>query len=217
MIVIFANQKGGVGKSTHCTLFAHYLSDKGKEVHVYDMDFQKTLERMRATDLSINEEREADEHTFDNPLKFSVNYVPDEKILSVLQIAEKDKDAIHIFDAPGNLGRENVIKALAKADVIITPFQYENVVLDSTAIFTQVYKKFKFKAKLIFLPTNIDIRVKLASAQNVNLLLQIVGEVAPIVYQRKDFKNFSTIDISNSLKEFVQPTYDFIYKIISGL
>ena len=30
--IVFANQKGGVGKSTLCILFANYLAAKGRDV-----------------------------------------------------------------------------------------------------------------------------------------------------------------------------------------
>lgn len=34
VIVTFANQKGGVGKTTLCVLFAHYLVAKGVKVRI---------------------------------------------------------------------------------------------------------------------------------------------------------------------------------------
>lgn len=44
MIILFANQKGGVGKSTLSVLFSNYLTlAKNKPVKVYDRDFQRSL------------------------------------------------------------------------------------------------------------------------------------------------------------------------------
>ncbi|MEX2511676.1 MAG: ParA family protein [Cyclobacteriaceae bacterium] len=44
MIILFANQKGGVGKSTLSVLFSNYLTlAKNRPVKVYDMDFQRSL------------------------------------------------------------------------------------------------------------------------------------------------------------------------------
>ena len=37
-IITFANQKGGVGKTTLCALFASYLVSKGHSVAVFDTD-----------------------------------------------------------------------------------------------------------------------------------------------------------------------------------
>ena len=40
-IIVFANQKGGVGKTTLCIMFAHYLHSLGKNVYVIDADQQR--------------------------------------------------------------------------------------------------------------------------------------------------------------------------------
>ena len=48
--VVFANQKGGVGKSTLCILFADYLAWKGRSVCVIDTDLQKSVLMQRRKD-----------------------------------------------------------------------------------------------------------------------------------------------------------------------
>lgn len=50
IIITFANQKGGVGKTTLCTLFANYLVAKGKSVIVVDCDGQQTIYEKRQAD-----------------------------------------------------------------------------------------------------------------------------------------------------------------------
>ena len=47
MIILFGNQKGGCGKTTNCIQFANYLVEKGKEVLVLDLDFQRSLSDRR--------------------------------------------------------------------------------------------------------------------------------------------------------------------------
>lgn len=42
-IVVFANQKGGVGKTTLCTTFANYMTAKGHPVLVIDCDAQQSI------------------------------------------------------------------------------------------------------------------------------------------------------------------------------
>lgn len=51
--VVFANQKGGVGKSTLCILFANYLAWKKQDVCVIDTDLQKTIKMYRKKDLEL--------------------------------------------------------------------------------------------------------------------------------------------------------------------
>ncbi|MBL1488914.1 ParA family protein, partial [Klebsiella pneumoniae] len=48
--VLFSNIKGGIGKSSLCTLFAHYLTAKGEDVAVIDADIQRTIARQRTRD-----------------------------------------------------------------------------------------------------------------------------------------------------------------------
>ena len=51
-IVLFANQKGGVGKTTLCGLFANYLSvDRKVPLLVIDADPQQTFSGRRKDDL----------------------------------------------------------------------------------------------------------------------------------------------------------------------
>jgi chromosome partitioning protein len=216
MIVVFANQKGGVGKSTHCCLLAHYLSERSKEVHVVDMDFQKTLDRKRINDVSLMQLREQDESTFDNSLNYSIEPVPPEstKFVSYVETAFRNKDAVYLFDTPGNLNNPNTIRLLGIADYVIVPFNYEETIIDSTAVFIQVIEKFRISAKLIFLPTNIDSRVKFSVVENINQLLSAKGVVTPISYQRVDIKFYSTLMMTKNQRELLTPVYDFIYEQI---
>jgi chromosome partitioning protein len=43
--IVFANQKGGVGKSATACLFAHYLAQQGQRVLVIDFDHQGNLSK----------------------------------------------------------------------------------------------------------------------------------------------------------------------------
>ena len=51
VIVTFANQKGGVGKTSLCVTFANYLVMKGVRVVVIDCDFQHSILKCRKADL----------------------------------------------------------------------------------------------------------------------------------------------------------------------
>ena len=56
--IVFANQKGGVGKSTLCMLFANYLAWKKQDVCLIDTDLQKTIMMQRKKDREIYEDME---------------------------------------------------------------------------------------------------------------------------------------------------------------
>ena len=51
IMITFANQKGGVGKTTLCTMFADYLSARGESVLVVDFDRQQTIYYKRQEDI----------------------------------------------------------------------------------------------------------------------------------------------------------------------
>ena len=58
IIITFANQKGGVGKTTLCVTFANFLVTKGLRVVVIDCDFQHSIMKCRNADLKKYGEQE---------------------------------------------------------------------------------------------------------------------------------------------------------------
>jgi len=222
MIISFANQKGGVGKSTHCALFAQYLSDKQKTVHIIDMDFQRSLVNKRAADksFSLAEKREQDETLFDNSLNYTIEAVSPDNILPHIGKARKNPELIYIIDTPGSLANENVLKVLYASELIVVPFGYSEMKLDSTAVFIQLVKTFKIPSKLVFLPNDSDKRYKEANPDKIEGLKQIneillrSGVIAPTVYHLADMQRFSTLEMSSRQKEILTPTYDFIYNVL---
>ena len=52
-IIAFANQKGGVGKTTLCILFADYLAWKKKGVVLLDADDQRSVTTKREKDVEF--------------------------------------------------------------------------------------------------------------------------------------------------------------------
>jgi len=219
MIISFANQKGGVGKSTHCALLAQYLCDKEKKVHVIDMDFQMSLLNKRKNDesFSLSERREQDEAVFDNSLNYSIEAITPVDIIDYLKKINSDKESVYIIDTPGSLSNENVVKTLYMSDFIIIPFDYSELKLDSTAVFIQFIKRFRITSKLIFLPNDLDKRYREnrpEALDKVNKIFSEHGVVAPIVYHLADMKRFSTLEMSARQREIILPTYDFIYEYV---
>ena len=51
MVVVFANQKGGVGKTTLAIAYANHLANNGRQVLLIDTDIQRSCTFRRASEL----------------------------------------------------------------------------------------------------------------------------------------------------------------------
>ena len=133
-IILFGNQKGGIGKSTLSILTANALADEtfDYKVLVIDNDAQRSIISIREYDQEIVEEENND---------FEFTY--DVKALTYSQIREKivdfDKEYDFIFiDTPGRIDLEQdikqqeITKLLSFADYVFVPFKGGALNLDST-------------------------------------------------------------------------------------
>lgn len=131
-IIVFANQKGGVGKTTLCTLFANYLSQKDIPVLVIDCDNQQTIFEKRQLDIKKMSE---DAFAY-NVQNFNISNAEKAKIL--MDKAKTIGGAV-LIDTPGNLAQQGLIQIFAQADYIICPYQYEATSVNSTITFILFY------------------------------------------------------------------------------
>ena len=116
--VLFSNIKGGIGKSSLCTLFAHYLTAKGEDVAVIDADIQRTIARQRTRD---KESRPDDKLPWEVYSIFDYNDKGEiEKLLPVL----KEQDGWILVDCPGNMEVERLIPVFQAADSVVIPTTY---------------------------------------------------------------------------------------------
>lgn len=150
-LIVFANIKGGVGKSTLCKAFAHYLVGRGELVQVLDADIQRTIVKWRLKDLQ----------------KFKDIKTPWD-VVSVFDFDEngdisrhmpkiKAEDGWILVDCPGNLEADRLEPILKFADAFIVPLSYADEDIDATLdIFVPVVKKLNHDAKIIFLPNRVN-------------------------------------------------------------
>ena len=134
IIITFANQKGGVGKTTLCTLFANYLVAHRKKVLVIDCDAQQTISFRRKADL----QKYKDVTIPYNIQPFNIaNATNVQNLITNL----RKMQGIILIDAPGNLTQQGLIPIFANSDYIICPFQYEVTSINATATFISfIYK-----------------------------------------------------------------------------
>lgn len=148
----FASQKGGVGKSSMTSLMASYLHYLTKlNVFVIDADYpQYSIHGMRQRDSDlINGDNHFKQLAF-NQLKVLgksaypiIKSTPDNAIYSAKQFLSSSKINYNmaLFDLPGTVGGEGIIKTLSQLDYIIIPISSDRVVLESSLSFAKVLNK----------------------------------------------------------------------------
>jgi chromosome partitioning protein len=200
MIIVFGNQKGGCGKTTNCIQFSNYLAEKGKDVLVLDLDFQQSIADRRKEDLAL----------YDNAPRYEVIQSSLEQVASVIDDFANVNDGHLVIDLPGKLDDDTLTAILKSADIIICPFRYDKLTMDSTALFIKVIEYLKVKAKLFFLPNNINKSIRYDVKEQVIKTLQQFGEVTNEVPARVAMERVNTLVISNDAMEVVKSAYDYI-------
>lgn len=223
--VAFANQKGGCGKTTLCTLFADYLTDQGIPACVIDADLQKTISYIRAENLRKEKIEEGDVpwlvQGFD--IKKPKTATVDEflkTINSLMDTAAKLEGCV-LFDTPGNLTEDALAAIYSKVDYIICPYMYDQATLTSTGVFIKVVEVLKksfpdMKAKLLFIPNAVQKGVgqkeELVLWKQIDKIFAERGVVCPKIERRVCVQRYSTLEITREQKETVGECFDFIIK-----
>lgn len=213
-IISFANQKGGVGKTSLCAIFANYLTSMGMKVSVKDMDIQMSLSGHREDDLKVDPEaKPAWNIEFVNPM--------DSKKVSV-KLQEWKRDAsITLIDSPGSLAFPGLVPILQNADIIVIPMTYDHDVLRSTLGFLKVVLgTLKVKAKLVFIPNRINIsegtKDELMQQRKNADVLKKYGFLTPRIKQSVKVKRYSTVDGNDSyLEKGVEHAFEPIVELIN--
>lgn len=210
--VVFANQKGGVGKSTLCILLADYLAWKGKPVCVIDTDLQKTTLMQRRKDAA---QREAEDGPY-SVQDFDV--AGPEQMQELVQAAEQTEGFV-LFDTPGNVSQDGLLPLFAGADFIVCPFDYDDKTLDSTGTFVAVIAAIRdrvpsMRARMLFVPNRIDPRVgtkeELRMWREADKVLSAHGLVLPPVPARALLRRADTFEITPRQRGYVRDCFEIM-------
>nr|WP_181718656.1 ParA family protein [Pedobacter sp.]QJS06235.1 partitioning protein, ParA [Pedobacter sp.] len=201
MIILFANQKGGVGKSTLAVLFSNYLSlVQNKEVIVFDMDNQQSIYTM-AQNAAVLENKPLYEVELANKGQF-------ETIKSVV----KDKSKlITILDIAGNIEDNALIPIFQGVDLIICPFFYDEFSVNATIDFSYVVKALNDKVNIIFIPNRVKSNARYETLDSVNKILSEFGAVTKPILDRVDMGRMSMYTTPQTVIKVVSPIFDLIY------
>jgi len=200
MIILFANQKGGVGKSTLSLLFSNYLTlVKNNVVTVYDMDFQRSL---------YNKAQAA--KVIENPSLYDVEAVELHQFKTIWE-KSKDCDQIRIIDLAGKMDDDHLVPVFQKSDLILCPFCYDEYSVSSTIEFSFVITQLNPAAKLIFIPNRVRANVKYETLESVHAALKQFGIVTQSISERIDFQRITVFDIPSPIFGVIEPIFESIY------
>lgn len=221
VIVTFANQKGGVGKTTLCVLFAHYLRAKGVKVRIYDCDRQMSVVRRRKADI---DRYGKDDVPFpvDAPKVRTANEVSDlvESIYGTLDYE------VTLIDTPGLVINETNKYLLQNSDMIVVPFHYDKMTLSSTSTFIMCLDVMKrnlgneMRALLYLIPNlhdgRIGTRSELMLWEEARDIFSRYGLVTPKISRVSSMERISTVMPLDQQMKLVTPAFDKLYFDIFG-
>ena len=219
VIVTFANQKGGVGKTSLCVTFANYLVMKGVRVVVIDCDFQHSILKCRKADLK---------HYGEELIPYEVwSHEPNssEAMITLIEKLHNDPGIdVVLMDSPGSLKADGLVPMFVNSDIIAVPFHYDLVTVPSTASFLMFLDRLRkavgsrMKARLFIIPNLHDNRVgkrtELLLWDNTRDTFSNYGYVTSKIPRRADLLRFSTIAGLDLAQAAVTPVFDKIYDSI---
>lgn len=149
MIITFATQKGGTGKTTLAIAFSNYVSAISKrKVNVFDFDFQKSFYHKWKEDELLDIPK-----LYDVEIIEEDNKQPYSDFESLIKL--KESDEINIFDLAGTLDVK-YSDLLIYSDFIVIPFEYSNVSAKSTLVFINFLGLLESQAERIFIRSKYD-------------------------------------------------------------
>lgn len=208
MIITFGTQKGGVGKTTLAVAFSNYLALEGKQVKVYDFDFQKSF---------YNKWKE--DELLEAPPLYPVQKIEEneQEILMDFQSLTQMKNShdIYIVDLAGTLD-ERYIDILIYSDVIVIPFEYSDVSAKSTLVFVNILGMIESGAERVFLRSKYDKGYFYKNQEGMDAELKKYGEILKNpVYKRNTLQNITTRGLTYEQKYAVRETFDELKQYIN--
>ncbi|WP_072923144.1 ParA family protein [Chryseobacterium sp. OV279] len=211
MIITFATQKGGAGKTTLAIAFANYLTEVSqRKIKAYDFDFQKSF---------FNKWKE-DEYS-ELPKLYEVELIGDdeeedqpfadlEKIIGL-----KESEAIYLFDLAGTLDQK-YSDLLIYSDFIIIPFEYSDVSVKSTLVFKNLLGLLESEAERIFIRSKYDKGYKYLNQKEMDIEISKYGTlIESPVYKRNCLQTINTRKLTYEQRYAIKKPFNEIIEQIS--
>lgn len=209
MIITFATQKGGTGKTTLAIAFANYVSALSeRKIKVFDFDYQKSFYYKWKED-------EASEL----PKLYTVECIDEveEQPFSDFEtlINLKESDDINLFDLAGTLD-EKYSDLLIYSDIVVIPFEYSDVSVKSTLVFINMLGLLESEAERIFIRSKYDKGYKYLNQEAMDQELAKYGKLLPSpVFKRNCLQAIDTRKLTYEQKYAVKKSFGELIEYIN--
>lgn len=213
---MYANQKGGCGKTTICVLNAgQFVLKHHCRLVVLDGDPQRSIVKKHEQDRERWPQLQ--------PLYQVVpcTQLSSEKETLNLIRAMRNEDFDFIIDTPGSLTLQGLLPLIFEADAVITPIQLEKTSINGTTSFIDMAAMVAKENGLnklppfFFLPNqfnkNWDRKDELAEQQKFLDYFSKLGTVLPKIPNSAEIQRYSTLFLTDKQYEIIDPCYDILY------
>ena len=205
MIITFATQKGGTGKTTLAIAFANYISTYSKrKINVFDFDYQKSFYHKWKEDEML-----------DAPKLYDVEIIGEEEEQPFSDFGTlinlKESEDINLFDLAGTLDAK-YSDLLIYSDFIMIPFEYSDVSAKSTLVFVNFLGLLESQAERVFIRSKYDKGYKYLNQQGMDEEITKYGMLLKSpVFKRNCLQSIDTRKLTYEQKYAVKnPFNEFI-------
>ena len=209
MIITFATQKGGTGKTTLAIAFANYLSGiSERKLNVFDFDFQKSFYHKWREDEIV-----------EIPKLYEVEIIGDNDIQAFPDLETiielRDNEDINLFDLAGTLDVK-YSDLLIYSNFIIIPFEYSDVSVKSTLVFVNVLGQIESQADRIFIRSKYDKSFKYLNQEGMDAELNRYGNLLKSpVFKRNCLQTIDTRKLTYEQKYAIRNPFNEIISYIN--
>ena len=209
MIITFATQKGGTGKTTLAIAFANYISAiSERNINVFDFDYQKSFYQKWKEDEELDLPKLYDVETIGEEVE-----QPFSDFETILDL--KDNDDINLFDLAGTLDAK-YSDLLIYSDFIIIPFEYSDVSAKSTLVFVNFLGILESQSERIFIRSKYDKGYKYLNQEGMDAEIKKYGTlIKSPVFKRNCLQTIDTRKLTYEQKYAVKNSFNEIITCIN--
>ena len=209
MIITFATQKGGTGKTTLAIAFANYISAiSERNINVFYFDYQKSFYQKWKEDEDLDLPKLYDVETIGEEVE-----QPFSDFETILDL--KDNEDINLFDLAGTLDAK-YSDLLIYSDFIIIPFEYSDVSAKSTLVFVSFLGILESQSERIFIRSKYDKGYKYLNQEGMDAEIKKYGTlIKSPVFKRNCLQTIDTRKLTYEQKYAVKNSFNEIITCIN--